>query len=367
MKSNFNIFNRIPNDVIFLIVILLIFFEIILFLLIRNNIIGIGIGVGVGIGSDADYYDAYAQRLTNIAVNIWPVILRYLNNINLYSRESVSYFLFFLSLLIIPSITCSLAGLTFNKFQKKYLYCFFIVLLYPTIFFYSLDIYRDVFMVFSFLLACMVIKKYLVSTNFISIIFYFIISVVLAFFLLGLRPYLGYAFLLSLMLWRVRFTKKRLIFLGALYLLVLFIANYIGILESLTEYRSGFEEGSGSTLGLDFSNPVLLIPNFILSFLGQMLGLYITNPLAIVLFVSETIPFFFMLIYVIKNIKLADGFVRFLIIFFVIYASVWLIGNDNLGTAVRLRIYNYLAIYISFFYILRLKSLTLNKLQVIHQ
>ena len=74
-----------------------------------------------------------------------------------------------------------------------------------------------------------------------------------------------------------------------------------------------------------------------------------------------------MLIYVIKNIKLADGFVRFLIIFFVIYASVWLIGNDNLGTAVRLRIYNYLAIYISFFYILRLKSLTLNKLQVIHQ
>ena len=65
-----------------------------------------------------------------------------------------------------------------------------------------------------------------------------------------------------------------------------------------------------------------------------------------------------MFYYVIKNIKLADSFVRFLIIFFVIYASVWLIGNDNLGTAVRLRLYNYLAIYISFFYILRLKTIS---------
>ena len=62
-----------------------------------------------------------------------------------------------------------------------------------------------------------------------------------------------------------------------------------------------------------------------------------------------------MLKYVIKNIRMADSFVRFLLIFFVIYGSVWLIGNDNLGTAVRLRMYNYFAIYISFFYILNLK------------
>lgn len=153
-----------------------------------------------------------------------------------------------------------------------------------------------------------------------------------------------------------------------LYLLVLFIANYIGVFDALTEYRSGFEElESGSTLGLDFSNPMLFIPNFILSFLGQMLGLYITNPLAIILLLVETVPFFFMLIYVFKNIKLADSFVRFLIIFFVLYASVWLIGNDNLGTAVRLRIYNYLAVYISFFYILKQKSLVKKRLRVANQ
>ena len=99
----------------------------------------------------------------------------------------------------------------------------------------------------------------------------------------------------------------------------------------------------------------MFIPNFILSTLGQLFGLYITNPLAIILLLIATFPFFIMLKYVIKNIRMADSFVRFLLIFFVIYGSVWLIGNDNLGTAVRLRMYNYFAIYISFFYILNLK------------
>ena len=161
----------------------------------------------------------------------------------------------------------------------------------------------------------------------------------------------------ALFLWRIKFTKKRIIFLGVLYLFMLFIINYFGFLNSLTEYRSGFDEISGgSTLGLNFSNPVMFVPNFILSMLGQLLGLYITNPMALALFFLETIPFIFMLKYIINNIKYADGFVRFLIMFFILYGSVWLIGNDNLGTAVRLRMFNYVAVYICFFYILRLKT-----------
>ena len=95
----------------------------------------------------------------------------------------------------------------------------------------------------------------------------------------------------------------------------------------------------------------MFLPNFILSALGQLFGLYLVNPFAILLFIVETIPFSLMLFFVFKNIRYADGFIRFLIIFFVLYASVWLIGNDNLGTAVRLRLYNYLVIYIAFFYI----------------
>ena len=212
-------------------------------------------------------------------------------------------------------------------------------------------------MVFVFLIGCMVVRVFVSSTNVLTIILCLLISIALGILLLGLRPYLGYAFLISILLWKIKLNKNRAIFFGFIYFVILFLANYIGLLDSLTEYRSGFKEGDGgSTLGLNFSNPLMFVPNFILSILGQLFGLYITNPLSLVLFIIETIPFLFMLVYVIKNIKLADNFVRFLIIFFVLYASVWLIGNDNLGTAVRLRTYNYLAIYICFFYILRLKS-----------
>lgn len=337
------------------------FLKLLSYYLIKNNFLGTGLGQG---SSDANYYNNYAIGLANIAVNIWPIILRYLETLGLYSREGISYILFFINLIIIPFLVVKLTGLKLNSNQKYFFYIILVCAIYPTMFIFTFDVYRDVFMVFSFLVGCITVKGALKSSNFISFIFYFIISIAIGLFLLNLRPYLGYAFLLSLLFWKLKLTKKRVLFLSISYFLLLFIVNYAGLLTELTDYRSGFEEGSGSTLGLDFSNPIMFVPNFILSFLGQMLGLYITNPLAIVLLLIETVPFFFMLVYVIKNIKLADNFVRFLIIFFVIYGSVWLIGNDNLGTAVRLRMYNYLSIYISFFYILRLKNLNPQSLKV---
>lgn len=353
------IFERLSNLIILLFIALLLFIKVFTYLIIKSELIL----PGFGMGSDADYYHGYATGYNELAVNTWPILLRYLHNYSLYSREYISYILLFISIVLIPIITCRLSGLTFKKYQKKYLYLFFICLLYPTLYLFSFDVYRDVFMVFSFLAGCLVVKRCLNSSNYINFLLLFMFSLIIGFLLLGLRPYLGYAFLLALFLWKIKFTKKRLVFLAVLYFSALFFVNYLGYLDFLTDYRSGFEEvGGGSTLGLDFSNPIMFIPNFILSTLGQLFGLYITNPLAIILFLVETVPFFFMLVYVVKNIRLADDFVRFLIMFFVVYGSVWLIGNDNLGTAVRLRIYNYLAIYISFFYILRIKSLSSKKL-----
>lgn len=357
--NNKYLFERLSNSIILFSIALLLFIKVFAYLIIKSEFIL----PGFGMGSDADYYHSYAMGYSELAVNIWPVLLKYLHKYSLYSREFISYILLFLSMLVIPIITCRLSGLTFKRYQKEYLYLFFISLLYPTLYLFSFDVYRDVFMAFSFLVGCLAVKRCLNSANYMNFLLLFIISLLIGFFLLGLRPYLGYAFLLALFLWKIRFTKKRLIFLAMLYFLALFLVNYLGYLEFLTDYRLGFEEvGGGSTLGLDFSNPIMFIPNFILSALGQIFGLYITNPLAIILFLIETLPFFFMLVYVVKNIRLADNFVRFLIIFFVVYGSVWLIGNDNLGTAVRLRIYNYLAIYISFFYILRIKRLLSKKI-----
>lgn len=347
-----NILKRVSNKALFLCIVYLAFLKVFFYFLIKSNYISFGLGGG----SDADYYHNYVVGYIDVAVNIWPVILRFLNDFGFYSRDGISYLFLFTNLFIIPFLVGKLSGLNFQKSQKYYLYSVLLCLIYPTLFFFTFDIYRDVFMVLTFLVGCLIVKNCLSRSNFISFSYFYILAILIGFFLMALRPYLGYAFLLALVLWKIKLTKKRIFLFAVLYFFALFIANYIGIFDSLTEYRSGFEEGEGgSTLGLDFSNPVMFIPNFILSTLGQLFGLYITNPLAIILLLIETFPFFIMLKYVIKNIKMADSFIRFLLIFFVIYGSVWLIGNDNLGTAVRLRMYNYFAIYISFFYILNLK------------
>lgn len=344
--------SKISNKAIFICIFILICIKLITYFLIKSDYFSIGLGGG----SDANYYHSYALGYTDVAVNFWPVILRFLNDFGFYSRDGISYLFLFINLFIIPFIVAKLSGLNFKKDQKYYLYSVLLCLIYPTLFFFTFDVYRDVFMVLAFLVGCLIVKKSLNSNNFIVFSFLYMLAILMGFFLMALRPYLGFAFLLALVLWKIKLTKKRIFLFAILYFFALFIANYIGIFESLTEYRSGFQESEGgSTLGLDFSNPVMFIPNFILSTLGQLFGLYITNPLAIILLLIETFPFFIMLKYVIKNIRMADSFIRFLLIFFVIYGSVWLIGNDNLGTAVRLRMYNYLAIYISFFYILNLK------------
>lgn len=344
---------RVRNIYLFIFIYILICLKIGIYILLTNNIISINLGGG----NDADYYDQYALGYIDVVTSIWPVILRFLNENNFYSRELISYFFLFLNLFIIPVLVNNLSGLNFKKDQKYYLYGILLCLIYPTLFFYTFDIYRDVFMVFSFLVGCLIVKKCLSRSNFISFSYFYILAILIGLFLMALRPYLGYAFLLALFFWKIKLTKKCIYFFSFLYLIVLFIANYIGVFEGLTEYRSGFEDGDGgSTLGLDFSNPVMFIPNFILNIFGQLFGLYITNPLAIALFFIETVPFIFMFFYILKNIKYADSFMQFLIVFFVLYASVWLIGNDNLGTAVRLRMYNYLVVYICFFYILIVKE-----------
>jgi len=137
-------------------IVILIIFKIVIFLLIKNETISIPVGGA----SDADYYDSYARNYTDFAVNIWPVILRKLHNLGLYSREIISHIFLILNLIVIPVLTCNLAGLSFKKEQKYYLSLFFIVILYPTPYFYTFDIYRDVFMIVVFLVGCILVKEH---------------------------------------------------------------------------------------------------------------------------------------------------------------------------------------------------------------
>lgn len=343
----------IRNIYLFVFIIFIIFLKVCFYFLLASDLISFDLFGG----SDADSYHLHAIGQVEIVTTSWPIILRFLYEKNLYSRELVSSILVFINIFIIPVLMAKICNLNLIYTQKKYFYCILLCSIYPTLYFYSLDVFRDVVMVLFFLVGCLIIKKIQKNYSAFNLFFLYSLSILLGFILFSFRPYLGYAFLLALVLWKIKFTKKRIFLFSVLYFLALLVLNVFGVFDYLLEYRSAFEEvGGGSTLGLDFSNSSMFIPNLILSALGQLFGLFITTPLALTLFFIETIPFIFMFIYVVKNIKYADSFIGFLLIFFVLYASVWLIGNDNLGTAVRLRLYNYFAIYICFFYIMNLKQ-----------
>ena len=354
MKNKKSELSGISNNVIFFGIFSIIFIKIIYFYLLSFDFFHIGLGGG----SDANYYDAYAIGGVDVATTIWPEFLRFFNNLSLYDRGIFSFLLFFTSLLIIPFLTVKLTGLKFVEEQKNWLSLFFIITIYPTLLFYATDVFRDVFMVLIYLVILALVKLMFSSKAIFNKLIFFIFLLPLIYFLYGMREYLGLSVLLSLFFFRLNFTKKNIIIYSIFYILFLFLLNYVGLLSSLTEYREGFEEaGGGSTIGLNFSNPILFIPNLILSFLAQMFGLYITSPLSLSVFLLETVPFIMCFFYIFKNIKYQDNFVRFLLLFFLIYASVWVIGNDNVGTAVRLRMFNYFAIYISAFYIMHKKHI----------
>jgi len=86
-----------------------------------------------------------------------------------------------------------------------------------------------------------------------------------------------------------------------------------------------------------------------------LFGLFLVSRNSIIVFLLESVPFILTFIYLSKNIKFMNRFVSFLLTFFVIYTTIWLLGNDNLGTAVRLRIPSYLVIYACMFIVYQTK------------
>ena len=100
---------------------------------------------------------------------------------------------------------------------------------------------------------------------------------------------------------------------------------------------------------------IMIMNYYFLSILMQLFGLYLVNISAASAFFLETVPFTLAFIYLFKNTKFMNKFAIFLVTFFVIYSTIWLLGNDNLGTAVRLRIPSYLVIFACMFIVYQTK------------
>jgi len=147
---------------------------------------------------------------------------------------------------------------------------------------------------------------------------------------------------------------------------VLVLAKVSGVIDPILLYREsdGFS-GGGATLdiGLLDKNPIMFLVYYLYSLFGQLFGLFLVNVNAVLVFFLESVPFILAFIYLFKNIRFMTRFSSFLLIFFVIYTTIWALGNDNLGTAVRLRIPSYLAIFACMFIVYQVKTkLSFNKI-----
>lgn len=303
-----------------------------------------------GGGNDSEYYDTYAQGQDSEIPNIWPVILRFLNEHGMYSRPGVSYFLAFLGILVIPLLVANLATFKNSQARKRiYWGMAAAIAIYPTLFFYTFDIYRDVFMVFIFLLGLLTVRAFINNKNFSLKIWYALLIIGISFLLYLFRPYLGFGFFISFIGFNYfNFRKISLSFCVIVFFIAMNIFFLLGLLDPIFAYRGSFDDmDGGSNIGIRFDSFALFIPDFVKSFTFQIFGLYFPNAMAVGVFLIESLPFIIVFTYLIKNRKYSTPFINYLVVFFITYSTIWLMGNDNLGTAVRLRVYSYISVLIA--------------------
>lgn len=315
-----------------------------------------------GEGNDSNFYHHYAisNEIRDVP-SIWPSILRFLNTVDLYSREFISYMLQFIGVLLIPLLAAKIS-LT-NKRSGNVNASLLLALLlsfYPTLFYYTLDIWRDVFMVFCFLFGVFLVKEYIRKQGVFSIVLIWIMIILLGIFMYGLRPYLGFSFAAAFIgFGLIKMNSKYFFFLIIFYLLSLLVLYETGVLDPLLKYRGIFETviSGGTNLEHSFENGFIL--GLLKGWFQQLFGFYFGNLQSIFLFIMESVPFLFSIVYVVINRRFSTGLVNFLMLFFVIYASIFIIANANYGTGVRLRLFPYLSVYLSAFIIYQNKTLDL--------
>jgi len=321
-----------------------------------------------GGGSDADYYHRYALYYGAAGsvntTSLWPVMLRFFHEFGLYNRDIFSLILFVTSLTLTPYLFYKLVKIQANVFKPVKAGSILFIIFYPTFFFYSLDVYREVFM-FSVLLLSLLLYKKSIEVNLLKSSVYFLIFLGLSYFLYLLRPYMGLALGITPFVYLIfSKTKRYLKTWIIMYFGILVMAKVSGVIDPILLYRGGFGTG-GTTLGIELidKNPIMFLAYYLLSFFGQLFGLFVTNFAAVLVFFLESVPFILAFTYLLINIRFMNRFASFLLTFFIIYTTVWVLGNDNLGTAVRLRIPSFFAIFACMFIVYQVKiKLSLNKI-----
>ena len=119
--------------------------------------------IKVGGGNDADYYNAIATGQL-LAGSLWGRLLIILNENGIYSRVGLSFLNCLLSVLVVPFLVYKIVkSFCVDKISVTGLFVFAYICVYPTLAFYSVDIYRDVVMVVLFLYSVFSYKSCLIQ------------------------------------------------------------------------------------------------------------------------------------------------------------------------------------------------------------
>lgn len=307
-------------------------------------------------GNDANLYHRYVIGHINHAPNIWPKILKMLYDVGLYERYVIAFILFSMTVTLLPFLVVWIikgasphVAVKHSRLVLANLTLF--VILYPSTFLFSLDLYRDIFMLLTTVYALFLVERFLHKKTFGRYIF-LVLFFLCSYLAYHLRAYLGASLILAfftfVILRRIRLNGLRLL-LGSIFGLVM--AHQLGWLDLIILYRGedGFVTGSTSFgIGLVGKSTIQFLGLVVLSTSYQVFGLYAVSPLLMLLFLLESLPIILGVRHILKNARHLTSFGYFLLSFLFIYTFIWVIGNDNMGTALRLRMPTYIALVILF-------------------
>lgn len=302
-----------------------------------------------GAVTDANLYDAIARGIV-IQDHPWGGVLKSMNDHGLYSRKYISATIFMLNCAVVPWLILKICVPSGYPELAADWWLLLTVALYPSMMVYSTDVFRDTVMVILFLGFIFSVKYFLSRTPHCQArlrgIWFLLIMFGCFYALYLLRFYLAASLVVAVMMVYIAGCVKSLWWLGFLYLAGAWGLDKLGVFDYLKGvYRLSYAE-AGSGYGIDFSQGFFLV-NFVKSFFYNVYGFFVYDYLSAIVFICESMPILISSYYILTNRMSIDRFANFLIFFFFIYAGFWVVGVDSLGTAVRYRIFNYLAILIA--------------------
>jgi hypothetical protein len=351
-KQKFGFFDFIPQSIVFFILFNLVGLKIFFWLVLQFPSFDI-----YASGNDSELYHLYAIGNIDNAPNLWPKILRFLHDLGLYHRSVISFFMLLTTVTVVPTLALIIIRTEAPNYdgggyvKKVQTYCLLFIMAYPSVFIFSLDIYRDALMLNVVMLCLFAVQKFLIqkdSRRYLFLLVFFFFNYVAY----GLREYLGAAIFGAFICFTfLKWAKVNGMHLVIGVIVMLVIAHQLGWLDLIILYRGddGFETGSTSFgIGLIGANTAEFLMLVGLSLLYQVVGLYVTGPVLVVIFLCESLPVLLMIRHIRRYAEFISPFGYYLLTFLIIYTFIWVIGNDNMGTAMRLRMPTYIGIAILF-------------------